>query len=179
MVSRSIAYGLCCYCAALSALQAVVAQESAYITPSHNLERYTSLWKKSPFSPETTGIMVYDEAPVVTLTNRDTLKTISLSPGQSTENLSLVRAEWADASEKSFAVLSINGAEKKITFDQQSLATLRSRSAPPTTQKVNPNRNKTVPTTKKTIPKTRAAGSRSSIGGNQIAPRRRIIRRSP
>ncbi|MEM6883848.1 MAG: hypothetical protein AAF571_02370, partial [Verrucomicrobiota bacterium] len=58
-----------------------------------------------------TGITVLDKEPMVTLTNRDTTKTVSLSPGESLDSVSLISAEWAGSYEKSYAVVSINGAE--------------------------------------------------------------------
>ncbi len=173
----------------LSAPLLAAEAESSYIPASHTLERYASLWEKSPFSPESvvpaaanntewllTGIMVIGDAPIVTLTNQTTTKTVSLSPGQTVEGLNLVHAEWSNNAQESFAVVSINGSQKRITFDQQSLATLSARTASNLPPAANNTPRVVIPT-----PTTQGATviTPAATNSKQVTPRRRIIRRSP
>jgi len=189
------------YCILLSVLcltgaDRISAQTSTYLPEPHALDRYMSLWQKSPFSPESvivetapnsqwlmTGITVLDDDPMITLTNRDTFKTVSLSPGESADSVSLVRADWAGSYEDSYAVVSINGAEKKIAFDEQSLSTLSARTAPQTsTQKPAPgkqsngNLNQNQPA-RRVIAPARKVITPNSSNNKKFTPRRRIISR--
>ena len=169
------------------------AQNSTYLPEAYSLDRYTSLWENSPFSPESviiesvnnaewlmTGITVLDDAPMVTLTNRTTFKTVSLSPGESSDSVSLVSADWAGSYENSFAVVSINGSQKKISFDEQSLSMLSSRTAPKISQPVPANNNqRNVPQNAKTNTNTPSRNVVAPPNSNikKLAPRRRIIPR--
>jgi|GEM_PF-5657503 len=181
---------LLCSVAMVCSLNAV-GETVSHLPEAHSLSRYTAMWEKSPFSPESvipetvsnaqwlmTGMTVFDNAPIVTLTNRNTMKTVSLSPGQSVESVSLISAEWADEYEKSYAVVTINGSQKKISFDQKSLATLSSRSAPMIAKTTNTAQNQ-----QKVVPNQNNAGANITAPPNtntkRVIPRRRIIRRAP
>jgi len=182
------------------------------------IERYRHIWENSPFSAATeaptqaqdaewllTGISRLGDAPFAILTHKQTRRSVSLAAGESLDQIKLVHAEWAPESSNSFAVFEINGEQKRLQFDEDSLMLLAAqatnaapRTAVQPAQNNQPNRpNPPAPQAQNPQPKLtfaqRVAGippglpeslrqraikkAREETQGGS-APRRRIIRPS-
>ncbi|MEM1159169.1 MAG: hypothetical protein AAGH72_13050 [Verrucomicrobiota bacterium] len=166
---------------------------ASVIPESYDIARYDHLWQNSPFSMATvtleegvdatwvlTGISVLDQSPFVSFTNLDTRKSVSLSPGESIDGLKLVHAEWSSNSEQSFAVVDINGAQKKLLFDNKQLAVLASKSAAVPGRPVNPVTQQVKSSTSaqaSTPPATVRSNTPATTQNSSSIPRRRIILR--
>lgn len=111
--------------------------ESSFIPQDYEASRYAHLWEQSPFSSATetiesgtdsvwllTGISNFDNYPFATITNKQTRKSVALAAGESSGPIKLVHAEWAPDHNNSFAVIEVNGTQKRLQFDENSLQVL-------------------------------------------------------
>lgn len=149
------------------------------------LERYAALWTKSPFSAATivpdaasdpvwllTSVTMIDNTAFVTLTNLQTKKSISLSPGESSGPVKLLHAESHPDSSKSFISVEINGTLKRLGFDEKQLGILSAQSSAKSIPMPM-----AAPQNLPAQPATINPGSSNSNRAPQV-PRRRIIRPS-